>query len=90
MELSFSHWFPGSGLVFDYIDSRFLPSFLLCSFFYGSCLENPGHCASGACIFIPNQTVLVNLKRPVTNRGSIQLGELVATCILIALEFAQI
>ena len=43
---------------------------------------------NGACIFIPNQTEPVRLKRPVTNRGSILLGELVA--ILRALEFAQI
>ena len=48
----------------------------------GSCLGNPGPCGSGACILIPR------LKRPVTNRGSILLGELVA--ILMALEFAQI
>ena len=54
----------------------------------GSCLGNPGPCGSGACIFIPNQTEPVRLKRPVTNRGSILLGELVA--ILMALEFAQI
>ena len=54
----------------------------------GSCLGNPGPCGSGACIFVPSQTEPVRLKRPVTNRGSILLGELVA--ILMALEFAQI
>ena len=53
----------------------------------GLCLGNPGHCWSGACIFVPNQTEPVRMKRPVTNRGSILLGELVA--ILMALEFAQ-
>ena len=42
----------------------------------------------GACICLPNQTEPVMLKRPVTNRGSILLGELIA--ILMALEFAQI
>ena len=54
----------------------------------GSCLGNPGPCGSGACIFIPNQSEPVRLTRPVTNRGSILLGELVA--ILMALKFAQI
>ena len=37
--------------------------------------------------FVPNETEPVKLKRPVTNRGSILLGELVA--ILMTLEFAQ-
>ena len=53
----------------------------------GSCLGNPGPCGSGSCIFVPNETEPVMLKRPVTNRGSILLGELIA--ILMALEFAQ-
>ena len=53
----------------------------------GSCLGNPGPCGSGACIFVPNETEPVMLKRPVTNRGSILLGELIA--IFMALEFAQ-
>ena len=53
----------------------------------GSCLGNPGPCGSGACIFIPNDTEPVMLKRPVTNRSFILLGELVA--ILMALEFAK-
>ena len=52
----------------------------------GSYLGNPGPCGSGACIFVPNETEPVELKRPVTNRGSILLRELVA--ILMALEFA--
>ena len=42
----------------------------------------------GACIYLPNQTEPVMLKRPVTNRGSILLGELIA--ILMELEFVQI
>ena len=42
----------------------------------------------GACIYLPNQTEPVMLKRPVTNRGSILLGKLIA--ILMASEFAQI
>ena len=28
--LLLSHWYPGAGMVFDCIDSRSLPSFLLC------------------------------------------------------------
>ena len=53
----------------------------------GSCLGNPGPCGSGACIFVPNQTEPIRLKRPVTNRGSILVEEVVA--ILMALKFAQ-
>ena len=41
----------------------------------GSCLGNPRPCGSGACIFVPNETESVMLKRPVTNRGSILLGD---------------
>ena len=59
----------------------------LIAFTDGSCLGNPRPCASGACIFIPNDTEHIMLKRLVTNRGSLLLGELVA--ILMALEFAQ-
>lgn len=51
----------------------------------GSCKGNPGPCGSGACIYLPNVDQPVCLKKPVTNRGSILLGELVA--IHIALEF---
>ena len=54
----------------------------------GSCLGNPGPCGSGACIFVPNQTEPVSLKRPVTNRGSILLGELVA--ILMVLDLLRV
>ena len=39
-------------------------------------------------VYRMNMTEPVRLKRPVTNRGSILLGELVA--ILMALEFARI
>ena len=31
MKLSLFHWYPGSGVVLDYIDSWSLPSFLLCT-----------------------------------------------------------
>ena len=50
----------------------------------GSCLGNPGPCGSGACLFIPGSSEPVMLKQPVSNRGSIFLGELVA--IKIALQ----
>ena len=43
----------------------------LVAFTDGSCLGKPGPCGSGACVFMPNQTEPVRLKRPVTNRGSI-------------------
>ena len=51
----------------------------------GSCQPNPGPCGAGACIFPPYQTNPVELSRPVSNFGSIMLGELVA--ILITLQF---
>ena len=47
----------------------------LVAFTDGSCLGNPGPYGSGACIFVPNQTEPVRLKRPVTNWGSILFGE---------------
>ena len=53
----------------------------------GSCLGNLGPCRSWDCIYLPNQTESVRLKRLVTNRGSLLLGELIV--ILMALEFAQ-
>lgn len=51
----------------------------------GSCLGNPGPCGAGACLFIPGSCEPVMLKQPVSNRGSILLGELVA--IKMALEY---
>ncbi|MCW4346280.1 MAG: ribonuclease H family protein [Candidatus Thiodiazotropha endolucinida] len=51
----------------------------------GSCLGNPGPCGAGACIFPPGETEPVLLKQPVSSRGSILLGELVA--IKMALQF---
>ena len=36
MMLSLSHWYPGSGVVRDCIDSRSLPSFLLCLHYLGN------------------------------------------------------
>ena len=44
----------------------------------GSCLGNPGPCGAGACVFPPGAVEPVMLKQPVTNRGSILLGEMVA------------
>ena len=49
----------------------------------GSCLTNPGPCGAGACIFIPGQEQPELLKQPVTNRGSILLGELIAIKLAI-------
>ena len=43
----------------------------------GSCLGNPGPCGAGACLFPPGSGEPVMLKRPVSSRGSILLGELV-------------
>ena len=41
--LSLSHWYPGSGVVLDCIDSWSLPSFFLCVFFLTQlCLFFPG------------------------------------------------
>ena len=44
----------------------------------GSCLGKPGPCGAGACIFPPGHTEPVVLKQPVTSRGSILLGEMMA------------
>ena len=44
----------------------------------GSCLGNPGPCGAGACLFVPGAVDPIMLKQPVSNRGSILLGELVA------------
>ncbi|CAG2219219.1 RNASEH1 [Mytilus edulis] len=44
----------------------------------GSCKGNPGPCGAGAAILISNSTEHVELTQPVSNRGSILLGELVA------------
>ena len=43
-----------------------------------SCLGNQGPCGAGACLFIPGAVDPIMLKQPVSNRGSILLGELVA------------
>ena len=51
----------------------------------GSCLGNPGPCGAGACLSIPGSSDLVMLKQPVSSRGSILLGELVA--IKMALQY---
>ena len=44
----------------------------------GSCLGNPGPCGAEACIFHPGASEPVLLKQPVSSRGSIVLGEVVA------------
>ena len=49
----------------------------------GSCQGNPGPCGYGAVLY-PGDNEGINLKRPVAQRGSILLAELVA--ILMVLE----
>ncbi|VDI77795.1 Hypothetical predicted protein [Mytilus galloprovincialis] len=49
----------------------------------GSCKGNPGPCGAGAAILISNSTEHVELTQPVSNRGSILLGELVAIKLVI-------
>ncbi|XP_063442171.1 uncharacterized protein LOC134722480 [Mytilus trossulus] len=53
------------------------------SFTDGSCKGNPGPCGAGAAILISNSTEHVELTQPVSNRGSILLGELVAIKLVI-------
>ena len=55
------------------------------SFTDGSCIGNPGPCGAGAIIYSETLKPAARLHRPVAQRGSILLAELVA--ILIALEF---
>lgn len=50
----------------------------------GSCLGNPGPCGAGAIIYTEDQRPATRLHRPVAERGSILLAELVA--ILMVLE----
>ena len=42
-----------------------------------SCLGNPGPCGAGACLFPAESGEPVMLMQPVSNRGSILLGEIV-------------
>ena len=49
-----------------------------------SCQPNPGPCGAGAVLYPPHRDP-VQLKKPVSKRGSILLGELVA--VQIALEY---
>ena len=44
----------------------------------GSCLGNRGPCGAGACLFMPGSVDPITIEQPVSNRGSILLGELVA------------
>ena len=47
------------------------------AFTNGSCLGNPGSCGAGVCLFPLGSSEPMMLKQPVSNRGSILLGELV-------------
>ena len=58
------------------------------SFTDGSCHDNPGPCAVGAVIILPDDPSGLELTRPVAARGSILLAELVA--ILVHQSFATI
>jgi ribonuclease HI len=51
----------------------------------GSCQPNPGPCGAGSCIILPGSDNPIELRRPVSNHGSILLGELVG--ILMTLEY---
>ena len=44
---------------------------------------NPGPCSAGTAILIPNSTQHVELTQPLSNRGSILLGKLVAIKLVI-------
>ena len=47
----------------------------------GSCMNNPGPCGAGAIIYAEHLNWIVRLKRPVAERGSILLAELVASSV---------
>ncbi|CAG2242410.1 RNASEH1 [Mytilus edulis] len=51
----------------------------------GSCMGNPGPCEAGAIIYTEDSRPAIRLHRPVAQRGSILLAELVA--IVMVLEF---
>ncbi|CAG2257967.1 unnamed protein product [Mytilus edulis] len=55
------------------------------SFTDGSCLGNPGPCGAGAIIYAEHIKPAARLHRPVAQRGSILLAELIA--ILMVLEY---
>ena len=57
----------------------------LIAFTDGSCHPNPGPCGAGACVYLPHETAPVLLKQPVSKRGSILLGEMIA--IKMVLDF---
>ena len=57
----------------------------LIAFTDGSCHPNPGPCGAGACVYLPHETSQVCLKQPVSKRGSILLGEMIA--IKMVLDF---
>lgn len=54
----------------------------------GSCQPNPGPCGAGSCLFFPHERNPVKLTKPVSNMGSILLGELVA--ILMTLQYIML
>jgi hypothetical protein len=69
----------GKQIVLDKIAN--LPQNSILAFTDGSCINNPGSCGAGAVIFNGNSTI--ELKKPVSNRASILLGELIAIKLVL-------
>jgi ribonuclease HI len=69
----------GKQTVLDKIAN--LPQNSILAFTDGSCINNPGPCGAGAVIFNGNSTI--ELKKPVSNRASILLGELIAIKLVL-------
>jgi hypothetical protein len=64
----------GKRIILDLLDNQ--PSNSAVTFTDGSCSGNPGPCGSGAIIFHREEEI--ELKRAVSNRGSILLAEIIA------------
>lgn len=52
-----------------------------------SCMGKSGPCGAGAIIYTQDSRTAIRLNRPVAQRGSIFLAELVHVVILVVLEF---
>ena len=64
------------------------------AFTHGSCMGNPGPYGSGACVFFPEVTDPVYLKKPVCKQGSVLFGragfgcsKLRTSLVNVSLEF---
>ena len=69
----------GKQIVLDKIAN--LPQNSILAFTDGSCINNPGPCGAGAVIF--NGYSTIDLKKPVSNRAYILLGELIAIKLVL-------